>query len=142
MLPLEHIFELHKQGLSTGKIALAIGLPRNPASRQRIRQILRGKPPQKPQHLSATAPQEFIRAYGVDSHVRRSTGHKFQPKRNEEAYFILQQFAKYECKFKEAKQDPPEPGTQEWLDSLDLERITPDQLFRLRDMYTRKRKIF
>jgi hypothetical protein len=134
MLPLEHIFELHKQGLTTGKIALAIGLPRNPASRQRIRTILKGPEPRKPSHLKPEAPQKFIHQYSVDTSVRRSTGHKFQPKRNQEAEFILQQFARYECKFKD--------DVQEWLDGLDLVRITPDELFRLRDMYARKRKIF
>lgn len=134
MLPLEHIFELHHQGLSTGKIALAIGLPRNPASRQRIRQILRGRPPEKPKHLKPDAPQKFIHAYPTDSYVRRSTGHKFQPKRNQEAQFILDQFIRHECKFKDK--------VQEWLDELDLTMITPDELFRLRDMYSRKRKIF
>ena|SRR5580765_1719869 len=134
MLNIEHIFELHKQGLTTGKIALAIGLPRNPKSRQRIRDILKGPAPKKPKHLTSDAPQKFIHQYEVDTQVRRSTGHKFQPKRNQEAEFILRQFARYECKFKDA--------VQEWLDGLDLERITPNELFRLRDMYVKKRKIF
>ena len=134
MIDREHIFELSDQGLSTGKIALAIGLPRNPQSRQRIRNILRGPRPLRPKHLRKDSAEKYVKAYGVDAHVRRSTGHKFYPKRKSEAEFILEQFSRYECKFKD--------DTQDWLDSLDLDRISPEDLFRLRDMYVKKRKIF
>lgn len=134
MLDIEHIFELHEQGLSTGKIALAIGLTRTPASRQRIRTILRSQPPSKPKHLEKHAADNFVKISKRHQHVRRSTGHKFHNKRKDEAEFILGQFARYECKFKDK--------VQEWIDGIDLNLITPDELFQLRDMYARKRKIF
>lgn len=68
-----------------------------------------------------------------NSLVKHFTGHDEYQQRQLEVKFILAQFKRYRCKFKGA--------TAEFLDSINLNRLTPNVMFRLRDIYQRRRKI-
>jgi hypothetical protein len=137
----EQVLEWHKQGMSTGEIALALGWERTSASRKKIRAMLEGREiPNRPKRKRKNKGWTGIRFHsGVSSQlasaerVQRSTGHWKYPTREKEAEWILDRFEEADCKFK--------GKTAEFLNELDLDNVTPDDLFYLRDVMSRKRNI-
>jgi hypothetical protein len=148
MLDILKIKDLHKRGLTTGEIALALGMERNPASRRKIRAVLGGvgnksqlKHPQGSNHSNRKKKRQeswngSTRDTGVDGfwnsaeYVNRSTGHREYPNRRSEAEYLLDKLMNWKIKGKTAK----------WLENLDIANISPDDLFKLRDLLSRKRR--
>jgi hypothetical protein len=148
MLDILKIKDLHERGLTTGEIALALGMERNPASRRKIRAVLGGvgnksqlKHPQgsnnrKGRKKRQTSWDGSTRDTGVngfwnsDEYVNRSTGHRKYPNRRSEAEYLLSELMEWKIKGK----------TAEWLKHLDISNISPDDLFKLRDLLSRKRR--
>jgi hypothetical protein len=135
LLDSKRIFELYSQGLSTGKIALAIGLPRIPNSRRKIRDILATRETVVP-HLRKKSVEEFVELDQTDKHIRRSTGHRFYPDRRTEAEFILEQF------YRNYKRGQLKKRKIIGEVANNLDNVTPRMLFELRNVYTRAKKLW
>ena len=138
----EQVKKLAAQGLSTGEIALALGWERTPASRKKIRAMLEGREISNRPRSGKRKEKGWtgIRfhsgvsgQYTGSEYVNRSTGHKTFPNRQAEANWIFDQFEIAECSFR--------GKAAKFLNELDFDNVTPDDLFRLRDMMTRRSKI-
>ena len=138
---ISQVQQLAADGKSTGEIALALGWERNPASRRKIRAMLEGREAViHPKSKGKKHPEWWQKNYlgnrsrlATDERVQRSTGHRQYERREQEASWIMGQFIENDVKFK--------GKTAEFLAGLRWDNITPDDLFRLRDIMGRKRKI-
>jgi hypothetical protein len=142
MTQTEQVKEWRKQGHSTGEIALKLGWERTPASRKKIRKMLSDTPlvdeiideEKKTKKVSWKGERYESGERDVwTSHerVQRSTGHREYMKRKKEAQWILGIFEWNDCKIK--------GKDAEFLLELDLDNVSPDEIFRLRDMMSRRK---